>query len=50
MAADALCALLGLVRRLTVWIQVRFVMSMPEQDEAAPALEIEFDDSRGCVV
>lgn len=45
MTADALGALLSLMCKLTIGIQVGFVMPMPKENYAARSLEIEFDDS-----
>jgi hypothetical protein len=50
MTADALGALLALMRKLAIRIQVRFVVPMPEKNYAARSLEIELDDSSTCVV
>jgi len=50
MTADALSALFSLVSKLTIGIQVGFVMPMAEKDYAARTLEIELDDSSGRVV
>lgn len=47
MTADALGALLSLMSKLTIGIQIGFVMPMPKQNDAARSLEIEFDDSSG---
>jgi hypothetical protein len=47
MTADALSALLPLMRKLTIGIQVRFVMPVPEKNYAARTLEIELDHARG---
>jgi hypothetical protein len=49
MTADALSALLRLMRELTIGIQVRFVMPVPEKNYAAGPLEIEPDHARGRV-
>jgi hypothetical protein len=45
MTADALSALLRLMSKLTIRIQVRFVMPVPEKNYAACSLEIELDDA-----
>jgi hypothetical protein len=47
MTADALSALLPLMRELAIRIQVRFVMPVPEEDYAPGSLEIELDHARG---
>jgi hypothetical protein len=47
MTANALSALLPLMRELAIRIQVRFVMPMPEKNYAAGSFEIELDHARG---
>jgi len=50
MTPDALGALLSLMSKLTIRIQIGFVMPMPKQNDAARSLEIELDDARRGVV
>ena len=50
MTADALSALLRLMSKLTIGIQVRFVMPVPEKNYAASSLEIELDDTCARVI
>jgi hypothetical protein len=50
MTADAFSALLSLMSKLTIGIQVGLVVPMPKEYYAARTLEIEFDDARARVV
>ena len=50
MTSDALGAWLRLMSELNIRIQIGFVMAVPERNDAACPLEIEFDDPRGRVV
>ena len=50
MTADALSALLSLVSKMTIGIQVGLVMAVPKQNHAARSLEIEFDHARRIVI
>lgn len=50
MTADAFSALLSLMSKLTIRIQVCFVMFVTEQDDSAPSFQVEFDNAlRGIV-
>jgi hypothetical protein len=50
MTPDALSALLRLMWEVTARIEIRFVMAVPEQDDAARSSEIEADDVGCCVI
>jgi hypothetical protein len=50
MTADALGPLLSLMSKLSIGIQVGFMMPVPEKNYAARPLEIELDYASGLVV